>query len=288
MRMAYLIMAHHDRAGLARLIEALLPPGAPDLVLVHVDARSSLRADLASNPLPSDPRVHVLADPVRVIWGHWSQVEAARRLMAAALKQGCDFAHMLSGVDWPAVDRARILADIEAAPAGTCFVEAMPMVQEDRMQGYRLDTRWLRLDPQRDRLAYAATWELRRLSRIGQDLADRLDMARSRPFGTWHKGSCWWSLPAAALAQAEQDLRQLLASGRLRGTVCADEHALPTVIAHRFAGLIAPNRRYIDFPPGASSPRALTRDDLPAIRASKAWFVRKVVAGLDPFFFELP
>jgi hypothetical protein len=287
MRMAYLIMAHHDRAGLARLVGALLPAGAPDLVLVHVDARSALWAELRDNPLPDDPRLHVLADPVPVIWGHWSQVEAARRLIAAALELGCDFAHMLSGVDWPAVDRATIIADIAAAPAGTCFIEAAPLVQEERMQGYRLDTRWLRLDPERDRLAYAATWELRRLARIGQRIADRLGLARSRPLGPWHKGSCWWSLPAGALAPAERDLRQLIASGRLHGTVCADEHALPTAIAHRFAGLIAANRRFIDFPPGASSPRVLTREDLSAIRQSKAWFVRKVDAAIDPFFLDL-
>ncbi|HEX4847609.1 MAG TPA: beta-1,6-N-acetylglucosaminyltransferase, partial [Novosphingobium sp.] len=215
MRMAYLIIAHHDRAGLARLIGALLPPGAPDLAVIHADARSDLWVELRENPLSNDPRVHVLPDPVPVIWGHWSQVEAARRLIAAALRLGCDFAHTLSGVDWPVADRTRIIADIEAAPAGTCFVEAMPRVQEERMQVYRLDTRWLRLDPRRDRLAYAATWELRRLSRIGQHLADRLGMARSRPLGPWHKGSCWWSLPERALTQAEQDLGQLIANGRL-------------------------------------------------------------------------
>lgn len=288
MRMAYLIMAHHDRAGLERLIRALLPGDVPDLVVVHIDAGSALWRDLQLAPLSSDPRVHVLPDPVPVIWGHWSQVEAARRLMAAALKLGCDFAHSLSGVDWPAAGRDRIIADIAAHPAGTCFIEAEPLIQEDRMQDYRFDTRWLRLDPARDRLAYAMTWQLRRLARIGGRLRRLTGIERSRPFGPWHKGSCWWSLPAAALAPAERDLRKLIQSQRLQGTVCADEHALPTVIAHRFANLLTPNRRFIDFPPGMSSPRVLTEADLPRIRASEAWFIRKVDAAIDPFFVQLP
>lgn len=288
MRMAYLIMAHHDRAGLARLTRALLPGAAPDLVLIHADAGSALWQELRQSPLSSDPRVHVLPDPVRVIWGHWSQVEAARRLMAAALASGCEYAHMLSGADWPAAGRGRIIADIAAQQGGACFIEAEPLVQEERMQDYRLDTRWLRLDPARDRLAYAATWQLRRLARIGARIRRWTQTERSRPLGPWHKGSCWWSLPSGALASGERDLSALIRSGRLHGTVCADEHALPTAIALRHSGLIEPNRRFIDFPAGASSPRILTQADLPAIRASGAWFIRKVDAAIDPFFQALP
>jgi hypothetical protein len=288
MRMAYLIMAHHDRAGLARLAKVLLPDGAPDRIVIHADARSALWRDLRHSPLSDDPRIHVLPDPVPVIWGHWSQVEGARRLMAAALSLGCDHAHLLSGVDWPVVSRERIIADIAAQPMGTCFIEAEPLIQQDRMQGFRFDTRWLRLDPTRDKIAYAATWELRRLARLGGYLREKLRTERSRPLGPWHKGSCWWSLPTAAMASSERDLRDLVTSRRLSGTVCADEHAMATAIACRFATLIQPNRRFIDFPPGLSSPRVLTRDDLPAIRQSGAWFMRKVDATIDPFFYQMP
>lgn len=283
MRMAYLILAHDDLPGLLALAQALLPPGSPDLVLIHADARSALCGQLGDGA-PSDPRIRVLAGPVAVRWGHRSQVEAARRLIDSAIASGCDFAHLISGQDWPVATRERIVADIAAETPGACFAEAEPGAQEERMQQFRIDTRWLRLDPARDRLAYAATWELRRATRMGARIARGLSLERSRPFGPWHKGSSWWSLPAPALRTLSADLALLTQTGRLRGTVCADEHAIPTALVRRFPDLLRPNRRFIAFPAGASSPRLLTRADEPAIRASGAWFARKVDDAVDPFF----
>ena len=290
MRMAYLIMAHDDRAGLENLLRVLLPPNSSDFAVVHADAGSPLWRDLRGGwgMASADPRVRLLPDPVKVIWGHWSQVEAARRLIDAALAEGCDYAHTLSGADWPVVSRERLIAEIAAEPAGTCFAEAVPGEQEDRMQDYRLDTRWLRLDPGRQRLAYAATWELRRAARIAGRIGQALGHERSRPLGRWSKGSCWWSLPLAALRTCSAASGELMRSGRLKGTVCADEHVVPTALVAKHAHQLQPNRRYIDFPPGASSPRILTAADLPRIQASGAWFARKVDANVDPFFRALP
>lgn len=288
MRMAYLIMAHADRAGLEALVAALLPPGAPDVVIIHADAASALWRDLRAQPLSTDPRVQVLPRPVRVIWGHRSLVTVQRLLVEAAIDAGADHAHLLSGACWPVADRAAILADIAAAPPGTCFAEALPGVQDERMQDYRFDTRWLRIDPARDRLTYAATWHLRRMARLCAGARQALGRARSQPLGPWHKGSGWWSLPAPALASVAHDLAMLEETGRLKGTVCADEHAVPTSLARHHGARLQPNRRHIVFPPGESSPRVLTAADLPAIRASGAWFIRKVDAAADPFFRALP
>ncbi len=288
MRMAYCIMAHHDRAGLEALVAALLPAGAPDLAIIHADAGSALWRNLQARPLANEPRVTVLPHPVRVIWGHRSMVEVQRLLIEAALAADCDYAHMLCGVCWPVASREAIVADIAAAPPGTCFAEAVPGEQAERMQDYRLDTRWLRLDPARDRLAYALTWQLRRLARWGGRWRSATGRERSQPLGPWHKGSGWWSLPAEALATTAHDLAMLDDSKRLKGTVCADEHAVPTSLALRHGASLQPNRRYIAFPSGASSPRVLTAADLPAIRASGAWFIRKVDVAVDPFFRALP
>lgn len=288
MRMAYLIMAHADRAGLQALLHALLPPGTPDVAIVHVDAASALWRDVRGSGLSDDPRVILLPDPVKVIWGHRSLVTVHRLLIEAALAQGADYAHALSGGCWPVADRERILADIAAAPPGTCFAEALPGEQAERMQDYRLDTRWLRLDPARDKLVYAATWELRRMAGWGGKVRRQLGVTRSQPLGPWHKGSGWWTLPAAALASTARDLALLEDSGRLKGTVCADEHAVPTSLALRHGDMLQTNRRFIVFPQGESSPRVLTAADLPTIRASGAWFMRKVDGQIDPFFRALP
>ncbi|MEO7553717.1 MAG: beta-1,6-N-acetylglucosaminyltransferase [Alteraurantiacibacter sp.] len=286
--MAYLIMAHADRGGVQALLHALLPPGTPDLAIVHIDGGSDLWREVRGGGLSDDPRVILLPDPAKVIWGHRSLVTVHRLLLEAALAERVDYAHALSGVCWPVASRECIVAEIAAAPPGACFAEAIVGAQAERMQDYRLDTRWLRLDPARDRLAYAATWELRRLARWGGHLRHALKMPRSMPLGPWHKGSGWWSLPASALASTARDLTMLEDSGRLKGTVCADEHAVPTSLALRHGEHLQPNRRFIAFPSGQSSPRVLTKADLPAIRASGAWFMRKVDAEVDRFFRVLP
>lgn len=283
--MAYLILAHDDSRGLLALADALLGPDSADVVLIHADRRSALGAELQDAGI-ADPRIRIVSDPVAVRWGHHSQVEATFRLIEAALQTGCDFAHLISGQDWPCASRQQIVADIAAQPPGTCYAEAQAGVQDERMQQFRFDTRWLRLNPERDRLAYALAWEMRRASRTVARLARSLALERSRPLGPWHKGSTWWSMPVPALRVVADELAGLLKSGRLAGTVCADEHVIPTILANRLPGLLHPNRRFIRFPDGASSPRLLIRADEPAIRASGAWFIRKVDAAVDPFFRE--
>ena len=288
MRMAYLIFAHDGLAQLDLLLDRLVPEGSPDVAIIHADRRSALWRQLSAR-WPSDcERIRLVRDPVAVRWGHWSQVAAIARLVRAALACGCDYAHLLSGADWPVASRATIAADLEAGAPGQCYIEAVAHLQEERMATFRLDSRWLRTDPDHARLAHAACWELRRLSRWGDTARTRLGLMRSRPWGPWHKGSTWWSLPTSALDVLACDLDGLLRSGRLVGTLCCDEHVIPTIVAARFADQIASNRRHIRFPEGIASPRVLTAQDWPEIAASGAWFMRKVSLEEDPFFLALP
>jgi hypothetical protein len=281
MRMAYLILAHDGEAQLDALLCRLLPPGSPDIAIVHADRRSDLWRSLRTAPAGDRERVRLIADPVAVRWGHWSQVAAILRLIEAALDAGCDYAHLISGADWPVVAREDMAVALSTTPL--CHIEASVGLQEERMQGYRLDARWLQLDRARNRLAYAATWELRRVSRW----IERLSQPRSRPWGSWHKGSTWWSLPAEVLQLLAHELPPLIASGRLTGTLCADEHVIPTIVAAHFPDRLAENRRFIVWPEGHSSPRLLVAADQSAMLVSGAWFARKVSLGHDPFFLAL-
>lgn len=285
LRMAYLILAHDNPEQLALLLDRLLLPGTTDIAIIHADRRSALWHALRSGLPGPAGRVHLVADPVAVRWGHWSQVAAEALLVRDALCHGCDSAHLLSGADWPVVPRTTLAT---AMAAGQCHVEVRPGHLEERMQTFRLDTRWLRLDPEADRHAYAFTWQLRRLARWSDAARLRLGITRSRPWGTWAYGSQWWSLPHDALAVLGTALPALLASGRLKGTVCSDEHVIPTIIAHHFPDRLAPPHRFIAFDQGASSPRLLTAQDSAAILASGAWFARKVSLDHDAFFRSLP
>ncbi|GFM27635.1 glycosyl transferase family protein [Novosphingobium sp. PY1] len=285
MRMVYLILAHDNRAQLDLLIERLLGPGGEDFAVIHADRASPLWPELRASLPEAAGRVHLVADPVAVRWGHSSLVEAIAKLVREAVRLGSEGAHLISGADWPVTPREAIAQTMRK---GLCHIEVRPGHMEERMQTFRLDTRWLRLDPARDRRAYAATWELRRLARWADAARNRLGLPRSRPYGLWAYGSGWWSLPADVLAMLDKEMPRLLTSGRLRGTVCSDEHVVPTLVAHAFPERIAAHRRYVDFPAGASSPRMLTAADLPAIASSGAWFARKVDVTHEPDFLTLP
>lgn len=285
MRMAYLLLAHEGPEQLERLIGTLLGSDTDDFVVIHADRRSALWRDLRLHLPGPAGRVHLVPDPVVVRWGHWSQVAATEKLIREAVRLGCDHAHLLSGADWPVIPRADLIHELRG---GLCHAEVRPGHMAERMQTYRFDTRWLRIDPSRDRIAYAAIWELRRLSRWLDGLRGRFGSGRAQPFGPWAYGSQWWTLPADALSMLARELPPLLRSGRLRGTLCCDEHVVPSLIAHHFPGRIAANRRFVRFPGDASSPRLLGAPDLPEVVASGDWFMRKVSALHDPFFLALP
>lgn len=285
MRMAYLLLAHDAPEQLERLIESLLAKAPEDSAVIHADRRSALWHSLQQRLPGPVGSVHLVPDPVAVRWGHWSQVAATEKLVREAVRLGCDHAHLLSGADWPIVTRSDLVARLAE---GLCHVEVRPHHMAERMQTYRFDTRWLRLDPARDRIAYAATWELRRIARWLDRARGRLGRERSRPFGPWAYGSQWWSLPADALEMLARELPLLLSSGRLKGTLCCDEHVVPTLIARFFPDRIAGNRRFVQFPGGASSPRLLDAHDLPEIEGSGDWFMRKVSLPHNPFFLALP
>jgi hypothetical protein len=262
MRFAYLIQAHDDIAHLAALIARLCPPGGPDRAFLHLDRKSALMGE-ARVLAQANPALHIVA-PTAVHWGHISQVEATRRLLRAACAQPFDLIHLLSGADWPLATR-----DTIAAQAGDrCWIEARPGEQAERMDVFRLDTRWLRPDGNRPFDWYRA--------RLLKALSHRLPRRTSLPWGPWHKGSQWWSLPGDVCAVVLAELDRGFASGRLRATVCADEHAIQTIVARHFPQRIAGNRRFILWDGPGASPRWLNAADHAAAQASNAWFARKV------------
>ena len=278
MRFAYLILAHDGPAQVAALVERLCPAGSPDIAVLHIDAKSPLARE-AGALAAANPAIRLVERPVAVRWGHASMVEAMRRLLRTALAEGFTHAHLLSGSDWPVAPRAQITAEI----GDRCWIEAVPGVQAERMERCRLDSRWLRPDPTR-----LFDWYRARLLReISARLPHRTSQPASQPWGPWHKGSQWWSLPHDVCAAVLRELDKGFAEGHFRFTVCADEHAIQTIAAHLFPDRITHHRHFLRWPEGASSPAWLTAADWPAAEASGAWFARKLSANVDPFFLTV-
>jgi len=271
MRHAYLILAHEDAVQLEALVRRLAPPGGPDRAIVHIDAKSALWHETRGRFLGGIGTATVIPNPVKVRWGHASQIAATRLLLAEALREDFAVAHLLSGADWPLAPRETILA--EAVDA--CHIEAAEGVQSERMERVRLDSRMLRPDPAKPWQWYPAR-ALRRLSTF-------VPARKAGPWGAWHKGSQWWSLPRDVCGAVLTEIDRAFASGLLAGTLCADEHLIQTIVAARFPARIAPNRRFVRWSSGAS-PDVLTGADWDAAKASGAWFARKLSRTRDPFF----
>lgn len=288
MRMIYLVLAHEGRPQLDALVERLAPPGGLDKVIVHADRRSDLWRSLKDDPPADSQRVEVIQNPVSVRWGHWSLQAAITLLIERAMAFEFDYAHLVSGSDWPVMSRQEIVRELEAAQTPLCYIEAEYGREEDRMQRFHVDARWLRPDPRREPLAHRFKPAIARLSRWLDSARHRLLGDRSRPWGRWFKGETWWSLPNDALQMVDVELRRLTASRRLVGTYVCEEHVVQTIVAVRFPERLADCRRYIDWTNGGDSPRLLARGDQKAIIESGAWFARKFALSHDDFFLCLP
>jgi Core-2/I-Branching enzyme len=287
MKFAYLIATHQAPDQLEALLDRLLPPETPDIAVLHLDAKSALwlsqRERFAHH---KSGRVFIVERPVKVFWGHHSQLEATLRMLDVALANGFDLAHHISGSDWPVKTRAQIIADYdnERRPA---HIDIVGPAQQDRMQNWWFDglplaptSRFLRV---RGRLRRERT----QFSLRASDLLRSVGIKRSEPYGSpWLKGWSWWSFPNDVVERVRSELRLTLDTGRLRLTKCPDEHVIPTIVAAHFADRLAPYRRYIEWSDNASNPNILTQRNLDAIVASDAWFARKLDASVDDFFLS--
>jgi hypothetical protein len=282
MRIAYLILAHDKPRQLERLVATLIARDPAAEIIIHLDRGKPIWCERAALSLP--PQARLIQDPVAVRWGHWSQTVATHLLIREMLTGGCEAAHLISGADWPIADPTAVATELAQ---GRCHIEAGPSWLEQRMQTFRFDGRWLK-PAAPGPLARQALWELRRMSRWAERLRGALRLPRSQPYGPWLFGSQWWSLPRDVLETVDAELARLLASHRLVGTVCSDEHAIPTIVGHRFADRLAPdNRRFLLWPIDASSPLTLTRAHRADIAIGGAWFARKFDQQVDDFFLTL-
>jgi hypothetical protein len=258
MRIVYFLHTHTRPHQVARLVERLRR-GADALVLVHHDAGApALR-------LPARDDVHVLADPVAVRWGHVSQVRATLRGLDWLLAERIDFDWLLtlSGQDHP----ARPLAAIERELAGAdcdAFVQHVRVFRTAR----------------RNRSWWQQICRRRYFARPVRVLGRTLWLPRRHPYRHGLRcfaGSSWLNLSRRAVVRIgeERALRDALLR-YLADAPSPDESFFQTLLrAAPGLRIESRSRRFLRWQRGASHPELLTRDDLPALLASDAFFARK-------------
>lgn len=282
MRMAYLILAHRDMEQLGALTARLLRDDPEDRVVIHYDRGSPVSDEDLQGFANRFGGAVSLTRRVRCRWGHHSQVEAEWLLKEAATKLPINYAHLISGQDWPVKSKPEMSAAI--AP-GISYVSYEQPDRPERMNGWFFNDFMLGPGAHSTIFRYRLDLGLRRVNRA----YERIRGPRACPFGPdWKKGSAWWSLPRAALDHIVPRIGRQIEAGRFRYTACADEHVVLTALAYSpFAQRTEENRRFIVWKePGVANPELLRAEHEPAIRASDAWFARKVDRNVDPFFLK--
>ena len=109
MKAAILIMAHHQPARLAKLVEFLTCDWTR--IFIHIDRKSDIAQFLKC--IPKHQNITFIEDRIEVNWGGFSPVEATLNLLHASLQFGEDFERfcLLSGSDFP----IKPLSEIKAA-----------------------------------------------------------------------------------------------------------------------------------------------------------------------------
>lgn len=277
MSSVFLVMAHRDPDQVARLAGDLV--GSSRRVYLHIDAAVPLgpfQQAVASRLGPLAAEVRWVSDRVPVRWGGFSVVKATFAAARQALADG-------------PVARATLLS-------GSCQL-VRSAAELDQLDP---DTEYLRIDRVISPAGGAQAEKLNRWwfndSRGLIGLGGRLPRRWPTGLPPIRQGAQWWSLTgdclAYVLAAAERESRLLAA---LRFAHCPDELIVPTLLADSPYGDRVAQRYDLDQADSAAggqadlhglhylrwsedswSPAWLTADDLPAIRASGAYFARKV------------
>lgn len=270
MKHAMMIMAHTDFGQLCRLVKALDHDDVD--IYVHVNRRS-----LDWNPVMLDGTTRhskvFFVDRVNIYYCDYSQVEAQKRLLHAAVEHGYDYYHLLSGADLPIHPMDTILKFFEMH-SGQEFVGFDNEYDERKAGYYFFFTNAIRTSGGfKQRLFLQTQKMLLNIQRI-------FGINYARKFkGEIKKGCDWWSITHSAatyVLEHEPEFRQ-----SFRHTYCPSELLMQTILYNsplrdRFFNTADENlgsMREIDWTRG--QPYVWHRDDFTELKASPCMFARK-------------
>lgn len=271
---AVVVLSHRRPAQVARLVSRL-ERGRDVVIAVHHDPRGE---PLRLRPSSS---LALVPDPVPCPWGRPGITEAICRSLAwlRANVPTLSWALVISGQDYPIRTMASIEAELNAARCDA-FI-----------RHFRLDG-----DPAKDVHPWQSATRRRYLYRRrvpGSARSVQLPWPRRHPFHDGfglYSGEQWVNLSARAVGKM---LDSPLADPLLRYMRRAphpDEAAVVTLALSGKPELTVVNdrRRYVRWPGGGAwHPALLGAQDLPEMRASNAFFARKVDQEVWPEAYDM-
>jgi Core-2/I-Branching enzyme len=269
---AVAVLSHTRPAQVARLVSRL-ECGTNTMVAVHHDPRGE---PLRLRPSSS---VALVPDPVSCPWGRLGIVAAIRRSLEwlRANVPTLSWALVVSGQDYPIRTMASIEAELAAARCDAF------------LRHFRLDG-----DPADDVHPWQTTVRRRYLSRRRLPATARslsLPWPRRNPFfGNvgLYAGDIWVNLSARAVDKVLDSPLNAPMLQYLRRSPNPDEAWAVSVALNGDPELAVVNdrRRYIRWPPRSRHPAALGPADLTDLRASSAFFARKVDLTVWPDAYD--
>lgn len=282
MKIAFLILAHHQPRHLARLVAALRGEGVS--ILIHIDRKSCLSS--FKSLVPPDEQTHFLEGKrrINVQWGGYSQVQATLNLLDAAITLGIPFDRfcLLSGSDFPLKGLDAIRKKFSGSSE---FLRVDRKVAPETPAVYK-NVRYL--------------WFYDFPQQLKGRISGKIRRRVYRKIPLYH-GCQWWALSAGCIDYLRRFLSDNPDYIRFhRRTLCVDEiffHSIikaspyAALISHDFeaqhdqAAFSASNDHgchYVDWTAqGVPLPKVLDVSDLPRLMQSEALFVRKCQEGVS-------
>lgn len=284
MKHAFLLMAHDNYPMLGKIARTLDHPD--NAIYVHIDKKSVFTEDDAETlrSCCKQSAVHFV-ERYDLTWGGYNQANCELRLLEAAVKDGYDYYHYISGADFLTKPMATFHAFFEEH-AGCEFIhfcdDAFTQQQAGRFAQYHFLQE--KVARNKKKLLY---W-VEKASVVVQRKLLRIDRRKKHPEIVYKSGGFWCSLThdfSRHLLSQEPLIRELF-----ENTVNADEHFLQTIVYNSpFAANLYSAKcgvtgydaclRSIDWqriPEGSSSPYTYIVDDYEELVNAPNMFCRKI------------
>ncbi|MFW1798553.1 beta-1,6-N-acetylglucosaminyltransferase [Acinetobacter nematophilus] len=274
MKYIYGILCHQMTNPLRFLITSLCKN--TDLrILIHVDQKSDLNQFL--DEFSNYSQVDFIQNRINVLWGSYSQIEAALELLKTAQAYDYEYFSLLSGDDIPLQKISNFHLFLEKNPHEFLDLDRYPKCKLEPRVKYKHDDCFFNKNrTSKERLK--CKWQ-RKLFKMGLRKNDISHLPKL------YKGSQWFTLSHNAINY----IFEYLTSHPeyvvpFKTSLCGDELFFHTILLNsNLSNKIKSKNnmsesfiRYIDWETGPDFPRTLNESDFDKMKSSGMFFARKL------------
>lgn len=268
MRLAHLILAHHNPSQLERLIKRLIYTRTD--IYIHLDAKTDSKE---FSHLALLENVFFIDNRNAVTWANYSMVKATLDSFEEILSKGIAYSHLnlLSGHDYP-LKRAAVIQKFFLANRDKSYMRFRQVEEEwqESMSRFNLYSFGDYDFPFKFAL---------------QSIVNRVLPKKKLPMGLKPYGFSQWMAitPACARYVIDYLTKNPAVKKFFKRTWAADELIFQTILLNSELkdSVVNDHLRYIKFIAGASRPNTLTMDDAADLVDSNKFFARKFNAEVD-------